>query len=64
MLASGHTIALSEDESRFVVLKDERTIVEFSVEAFESVSEDFLRKIGLLAYFDLIQKLRKDRETT
>lgn len=58
MLASGHTIALSEDESRFVVILDERRVVEFSVQATERVSEDLLRKIGLLGYFDLIEGLR------
>ena len=57
MHESGHTIALSEDESRLIVLLDEHTIVEFSSQAIQSASEDLLEITGLLAYLGQVEDL-------
>jgi hypothetical protein len=63
MLASGHTVALSEDESRLVLLLDDNRVVELSTKAIEEVSGELLRKMGLLGFFDLIENVLESRKS-
>jgi len=62
MLASGHSVALSEDESRIIVLLDDNRVVEFSTEVLQ-ISEDLIRKMGLTDFFNHIGELRESRES-
>jgi hypothetical protein len=62
MLASGHSVVLSEDESRIIVLLDDNRVVEFSTEVLQ-VSEDLIRKMGLSEFFNQIREPRESRES-
>jgi hypothetical protein len=63
MRATGHSVALSEDESRMIWLLEDNSVVELSMQTIEQVSEDLLHKMGLIEFFNQIGELRESRES-
>jgi hypothetical protein len=62
MSATGHSVALSEDESKMILLLDDSRVVEFSTKVIEDASGELLRRLGLLDFFDLVEKERDGRK--